>query len=98
MSKSVGIRLDEDLLEKIDELREKENTDRSTLVRKLLREGYEMRKKERAAEHYRKGRVTLSGAAEEAGITPWEMERFLVESGYVSEYSLKDLERELANV
>lgn len=98
MAKPVGIRLDEDILEKIDELREKEGTDRSTLVRKLIREGYEMRRKKQAAEDYKRGKVTLSGAAEEAGITPWEMENFLVDSGYVSEYSLKDLEREIAEI
>lgn len=94
MAKSVGIRMDEDLLERLDEMREKENLDRSTLARKLLRRGYELRKKEQAAEKYMKGEITFSKAAEEAEITVWEMEKFLMESGYKSEYSLKDLERE----
>lgn len=98
MPKSVGVRMDEDLLEKIDKMSEKESLDRSTLVRRLLRKGYEIEKKERAAEKYRQGKTTLSKAAEEAEVTVWEMEKFLVESGYRSEYSVRDLDREISKV
>ena len=96
MSKSIGIRMDERLLEKLDKISEEENLDRSTLVRKLLRKGLEITEKEKAAEKYKKGKITLSKAAEEAEATVWEMEKFLVESGYKSEYSIKDLEREIS--
>ncbi|KXB06173.1 hypothetical protein AKJ53_01150 [candidate division MSBL1 archaeon SCGC-AAA382F02] len=98
MPKSVGVRMDEDLLEKIDQMSEKKSLDRSTLVRKLLRKGYEIEKKERAAEKYRQGKITLSKAAKEAEVTVWEMEKFLVETGYRSEYSVKDLDREISKV
>ncbi len=50
MPKSVGIRMDDELLRKLDEMSEDENVDRSTLVRRLVRKGYKLRKKERAAE------------------------------------------------
>jgi len=36
MSKAVGIRMDEKLLEKLDEMSEEESMDRSALVKKLL--------------------------------------------------------------
>ncbi len=98
MAKSVGIRMDEDLLKKLNEMGEEENLDRSTLVRKLLRRGYELMKKEQAAKKYVKGEITITKAAEEAEVTIWEMEKFLVGSGYKSEYSLKDLEREASTV
>jgi metal-responsive CopG/Arc/MetJ family transcriptional regulator len=98
MSKSVGIRMDDELLRKLDEMSEDENMDRSTLVRRLVRKGYRLRKKERAAEKYKKGEVTLSKAAEKAETTIWEMEKFLFESGYKSEYSVKDLQREISEV
>ena len=98
MPKSVGIRMDDELLKKLDEMSNEESVDRSTLVRRLVRKGYELRKKEIAANKYKEGRITLSKAAEEAGITVWEMEKYLVESGYKSEYSVKDLEREMSNV
>ena len=98
MSKAVGIRMDEKLLEKLDEMSEEESMDRSALVRKLLRKGYEEMRKEIAAEKYKKGQITLDKAAEEAEITLWEMEKFLVESGYKSDYSVKDLEKETSEI
>lgn len=33
----------------------------------------------------------MSGAADEAGISMWDMHAFLVKSGYKSEYSVEDL-------
>ena len=51
--------------------------------------------KERAAASYRKGEVTLSEAAHRAGLTLWEMERYLVEQGFISSYLTDDLEHEL---
>lgn len=98
MSKAVGIRMDEKLLKKLDELSEEESIDRSALVRKLLRKGYEEMRKEIAAEKYKKGQITLDKAAEEAETTLWEMEKFLVESGYKSDYSVKDLEKETSEI
>ena len=55
-------------------------------------------RKEIAAEKYKKGQITLDKAAEEAEITLWEMEKFLVESGYKSDYSVKDLEKETSEI
>lgn len=98
MSKSIGIRMDEKLLKNLQEMSEEENLDRSTLVRRLLRKGLEIAKKEKAAEKYKKGKITLSKAAEKAETTVWEMEKFLVESGYKSEYSVKDLDHEISKV
>lgn len=98
MPESVGIRMDEELLNNLNELSREENMDRSTLVRKLLRKGLKEWKKDQAAERYRRGEITLTKAAEEAEITIWEMEKFLVNSGYVSKYSVKDLKRELSKL
>jgi predicted HTH domain antitoxin len=57
--------------------------------------GYADFAKEKAAERYRQGKVTLLKAATEAGLTLWEMENYLVERGFKSSYSTKDLGREL---
>ncbi len=40
----------------------------------------------------------MGKAAEESETTIWEMEKFLVESGYKSEYSVEDLEREISEI
>lgn len=98
MPKSVGIRMDEELLKKLDEMSEEESLDRSTLMRRLLKKGYKIAEKEKAAEKYKQGKITLTKAAEEAETTVWEMEKFLIETGYKSEYSIKDLEREIPEI
>ncbi|KXA92683.1 hypothetical protein AKJ65_07205 [candidate division MSBL1 archaeon SCGC-AAA259E19] len=72
--------------------------DRSTLMRKLLEKKYKTMKKEETAEEYKKGQITLSKAAEEAETTIWVMEKFLIDSGYKSNYSIKDLERESSEI
>ncbi|MBI5553625.1 MAG: UPF0175 family protein [Candidatus Diapherotrites archaeon] len=47
------------------------------------------------ASDYRSGRITLSLAARNAGITLWEMEQYLVSQGFRSQYSIEDLQEEL---
>ncbi len=51
--------------------------------------------KEKAAEKYASGSVTLSAAAHRAGLTVWEMKQYLVGRGFKSSYSIEDLEREV---
>lgn len=95
MEEAVGVRLSEELLEKIEVLSQKEGDDRSTTMRKLIQRGFEEITRERAAQAYREGRVTLSEAAERADLTVWEMEQYLVHHGYRSSYSIEDLSAEL---
>jgi predicted HTH domain antitoxin len=92
---AIGIRLPKDVLTKIERLRREEHEDRSAMIRKLVMLGYADFVKEKAAERYREGKVTLSKAATEAGLTLWEMEKYLVERGFRSSYATEDLEREL---
>ena len=47
------------------------------------------------AEDYIKGKITISKAAHMADITIWEMQKYLVEQGYKSDYSVEDLDKEL---
>jgi|SRR3989344_1533597 len=96
MDNPIGIRLPKEILEKINKLSKIQMEDRSTLIRKLVTLGYMQLVKEKAAEFYLQGKITLSEAAHQADLTLWEMERFLIERGYKSEYSTEDLEKELA--
>ncbi len=95
MNEAIGIRLEDDFLKKIETLSKEEVLDRSSTIRKLLYLGYNDFVKKKAAEDYVKGKKTLSKAAETAEITIWEMEQFLIEKGYKSNYSLDDLKEEL---
>lgn len=91
---AIGVRLPEELLEKLDRLSDAEGLDRSTVIRRLLELGYEEFMLAEAVDQYRRGDVTISEAADLAECSLWEMERSLVQEGYVSAYSIHDLERE----
>ena len=95
MNKAIGIRLPKEILEKIEEISRDEKEDRSTIIRRLVIEGYLNFIKKKASEDYTKGRLTFSKAAKLAGLTLWEMEEYLVSQGFVSKYSIDDLEREI---
>ncbi len=98
MEQPIGIRLPKDMLKKIDELSKKQMEDRSTIIRKLIIEGYQQFLKEKAAEAYLQKKITLSEAAKMANLTIWEMEKYLIDKGFKSEYSLDDLEKELKSL
>ncbi len=90
------MRLDENLLKRIEYLGEEEHLDRSTTtIRLLLEEGYKNFVKKKAAEAYIRGKLTISKAAQKAGLTIFEMQQYLVSRGFKSSYSVQDLEEEL---
>ena len=94
-SKPIGIRLPKEVLSKIEKLCKEEVEDRSTMIRKLVLRGYSDLVREKAAKKYVEGRITLSEAAHQMGLTLWETEKYLVDQGYQSSYSIDDLEKEL---
>ena len=95
MGEAIGIRLPKEMLKRIERLSKEEMEDRSTVVRKLVMIGYKNLMWRKAAEEYAKGSITLSEAAHQAELTMWEMEKYLVENGFKSSYSIEDLEEEM---
>jgi len=77
----VNIRLEDELLAKLQKLTVLERTDRTSLIRSLLRRGAEEVLAEKALVLYSKGDLSLEQAAELAGVTPWEMISMMVERG-----------------
>ena len=94
MSEAIGIRLPKEILDMIEKLSKEESEDRSSIIRKLVMIGYKDLIKKKAADNYLKGRYTISEASNQAGLTVWEMESYLVEQGFVSSYSVEDFEKE----
>ena len=82
-------------MKNIDKISKKEMEDRSTVIRKLILLGYADFIRKKSAEEYIKGKITLSEAASQAGLTIWEMEKYLVENSFKSSYSIEDLENEI---
>ena len=95
MNEIVAIRMDSDFLGKVEELGAEEVVDRSTLLRDLIRTGYREKIKMRAAQSYKEGKITFSEAAHRAGLTLWDMQHYLIDTGFRSEYSLDDLQIEM---
>ncbi len=94
----MGIRLEKSFLDKIEKISKEESLDRSTLIRRLVNIGYKETIKRKAAENYIKGKITLSEAARIAEISIFDMEKYLVEQGFKSQYSIKDLKEELKHL
>lgn len=64
---------------------DEEHEDRTTVLENLAD----------AMRKYEQGRISISRAAEETGLTDGEIEEYMVSKGYRSKYSTLDLEREL---
>ena len=75
MNKAIGIRLPNEMIKKIDKLGNEEMEDRSTIIRKLVLEGYIAIMIKKAVENYLKGKISISKAAHQAGLTLWEIGR-----------------------
>ena len=91
---SIELRAPDDLLEKLDRLSDEQGLDRSTVIRRLIEIGYDEFMLDEAADRYRRGDLTMTEAADLADCTLWELERSMVQDGYVSDYSIDDLARE----
>jgi hypothetical protein len=77
----VTMRLDRDLLDKIDDLARHEGVDRTELVRRLLADGLANRRIEAAVGDYAAGRRSAWSAAELAGVNLYEMLDRMAEAG-----------------
>lgn len=70
---TISARVPDDLEAELEEFVEAENLDRSTAIRKLLAEGLDDWRRERALDLLEEGDVTLSRGAELAGLSVWDL-------------------------
>lgn len=69
---TISTRVSDELEEELERFLEEEKLDRSTAVRKLLAEGLEEWRKDRAVRKLEAGEVSFSKAAELAGVSVWD--------------------------
>jgi predicted HTH domain antitoxin len=69
---SISARVPEELEAELEAYLEDEHLDRSTAVRKLLAEGLEEWRRERALEHFAAGSISFSEAAERTDLSVWD--------------------------
>lgn len=69
---TISARIPDELETELEAYLDDEKLDRSTAVRKLLSEGLEAWRRERALESLAAGHLTVSKAAERAGMSVWD--------------------------
>jgi len=92
-TQNLTVRLEKELIKKIEEEAEHERTDKSTAARKLITMGIQETQKTRALEEYRKGRCTIWKASEKAGIPLREMMELLRRERIPLHLSPEDVEQ-----
>ncbi len=92
---SLGIRLDKKMIEELSRIADEEHVDRTTVIRRLIADAIENYKRDMVLQKYEQGKISMSKAAEETGLTVEEIEEYMVRKGYRSKYTTVDLEREM---
>ena len=72
-AQNLTVRLEKELIRKIEEEAREEKTDKSTVARRLITLGIEQTRKARAIDEYRKGKCTIWKASQKAGVPLREM-------------------------
>lgn len=95
---TVTTRIPEDDEEALSELEREMSADRSEVLRRLIRQGLEDWRTEKALEQLEEHKITLRKAAELAGVSYVEMLTLAGEEGIDVGYTTADLERDLDRV
>ena len=93
--KTVTTRIPEDDEDALSELEADLSADRSEVLRRLIRDGLDEWRKEKALEQLEARAVTLRRAAEIADVSYIEMRTLAAEAGIDIGYTADDLERDL---
>ncbi len=93
----VATRLPQAVVTELKKIESVEQSDRSTVLRKLLARAITDWEKEYAAKLYSEGKVTLERAAMEAKVSVREMMEYLKERKVAAQYDLEDLEEDMKN-
>jgi predicted HTH domain antitoxin len=76
---TISTRVPDELEAELEAYLDEEKIDRSTAVRKLLSEGLEEWRRDRALEALEEGRISFSEAAERADMSVWEFSQLAAE-------------------
>jgi len=93
----VATRLPKKLVSDLKKIEDTEQSDRSTVLRKLLSRAVTDWKKEHAASLYAEGKVTLERAAADSGVSVREMTDYLKARKISAQYDMEDLEEDMKN-
>jgi len=93
---TLSFRMEADEVKLLDQAAAQDGLDRASLLKRLLRRGYADYCYETACDAYRRGDVSLSRAAEMAGLSVYEMLARLPAAGMHMNLTAEDLREELS--
>ena len=94
----VGSRLPPELIQDLELIEQAEQSDRSTVVRKLLQRATREWKLEHFARRYAEGTMSMARAAQESAVSPWEMMEYLRSKKIPCQYDFQEWEQDLATI
>jgi len=94
-SQVISARLPKDRIKLIEEIAHEEKVDKSTILDRALEHYTKEWTLKKALEFYRNGTITLSRAAEIAGLTIWEIIDALEKRKIVLQYDAEDFEEDM---
>ncbi len=94
----ISIILPDDLKKEIDKLRDLNHEDQSSFIRKLLWKSVSHEKLEIALKDYLNNKISLGKAAENAGISIWEMLDELKSRNITLNYKISEAELEIEKI
>ena len=97
-TEQVNLRLEADLIAALEAAARDESLDRGTMIRKLLIRGLSRRRLNRAMEQYQLGEISIGRAAEEAGVTHYDIMEEAERRGIAHPLDLAEVEEMLASL
>ena len=94
---TLSLRMEADEVRMLDEAAARDGLDRASLLKRLLRRGYADYRCETACAAYRRGEVSLSRAAEMAGLSLYDLLSRFPAGSLELNLTAEDLRRELAS-
>ena len=98
MPTTITTRVEDDLVQEIDEIASEEAIDRSSVVRKFLIHSLKQWKIDKSLQEYEQGKMTLWQAAQDCGISLWEMITEVQKRGIKVPYTIDDFRDDLRTV
>jgi TDG/mug DNA glycosylase family protein len=95
-TEQVNLRLEADLIAALERAAREESLDRGTMIRKLLVRGLSRRRLDRAMEQYQLGEISIGRAAEDAGVSHYEIMDEAERRGIAYPLDLAEVEAMLA--
>ena len=98
MPVTLTTRVDDKLAKLIDEIAKQEGMDRSTIMRRFLSKAVKEWLIEKNLKDYEEGKITLWQAAQNCGISLWEIINEAKKRGTVVPYTLEDLKEDFKDI